>query len=217
MDAPAADDPPRFFHPGLDITTAHNRLPHWDQQGRTYSLTFRLFDSVPASLMREHRLAEEAWRREHPEPWTLEIELDYLRRFQGQIERWLDQGHGGCLLRQPACAEIAAGALGHFEGVRTRLHAWVVMPNHVHVLTEILEGWTVSDVLHSWKGFIANEINHRLHRTGPLWQKGYHDRLIRNWEHFRNVVRYIRRNPAKLRPGCPAKKTRTSPYFICRI
>ncbi len=30
---------------------------------------------------------------------------------------------------------------------------------------------------------------------------GYHDRLIRNWEHFQNVVRYIRRNPAKLRPG----------------
>ena len=37
----------------------------------------------------------------------------------------------------------------------------------------------------------------------PLWQKSYHDRLIRNWDHFSNVVRYIRDNPKKaaLKPG----------------
>lgn len=192
---------PEFFRPDEEIAVGHNRLPHWDQQGRTYSITFRLFDSVPAHLLQAHRLAETAWRKDHPEPWMREVELEYVRTFQGQIERWLDQGHGECLLRRPALAEIVAGALRHFEGVRTRLHSWVVMPNHVHALTELMPGWDLPGLLLSWKGYTASEINKRLNRTGPVWQKGYHDRLIRDWDHFRNVVRYIRRNPAKLRPG----------------
>jgi putative transposase len=75
------------------------------------------------------------------------------------------------------------------------------MPNHVHALTEILEPHTLPSVLHSWKGFTSREINSILNRTGTLWQKGYFDRLIRDWPHFLNVVRYIRRNPVKARLG----------------
>jgi REP element-mobilizing transposase RayT len=49
----------------------------------------------------------------------------------------------------------------------------------------------------------TREINAHLGRRGTLWQKGYFDRLVRDWQHFANVVRYIRRNPAKakLREG----------------
>ena len=55
----------------------------------------------------------------------------------------------------------------------------------------------MAQILKSWKGFTAREINQHLGRSGTVWQKGYHDRLIRDWEHFGNVVRYIRRNPVK--------------------
>lgn len=193
----------KFFPPDAETTIGRNRLPHWDQQGRTYSLTFRLADSVPAHLLRQHRLDEADWRKAHPEPWSPEAELDYHRRFTGAIERWMDQGFGECLLRRPACGKLVADALRHFEGLRTRVHAWVFMPNHVHVLTEILAGHMLADLMESLKGFMSREINQHLGRIGALWQKGYHDRLIRDWEHFGNVVRYIRRNPvkAKLPPG----------------
>ena len=73
------------------------------------------------------------------------------------------------------------------------------MPNHVHVLTEIIEGNTLEDLMESWKGFMSREINAHLGRVGTLWQKGYFDRLIRDWEHFGNVVRYFRQNPIKAR------------------
>lgn len=189
----------KFYSPLAKTTVGHNRLPHWDQQGRTYSLTFRLADSVPADLMRQHRLEEAAWRAQNPEPWAPEVELDYLRRFTGAIERWLDQGHGECVLSRPGCASIIANALLFFEGQRTRLHAWVVMPNHVHVLTEILEGHQLPTLMESWKGYMARSLNAHLGRTGTLWQKGYFDRLIRNWQHFENVVRYFRDNPSKAR------------------
>ena len=189
----------RFFSPEAETVTGRNRVPHWDQQGRTYSLTFRLADSVPAHLLRQHRLDEAEWRAAHPEPWSPEMELEYLRRFTGEIEGWLDLGYGECLLRSPGCADIIAGALQYFEGKRTRLHAWVVMPNHVHVLTEILETHALADLLESWKGFMAREVNKHLGRSGTLWQKGYFDRVIRDWQHFGNVVRYLRRNPVKAR------------------
>jgi putative transposase len=188
---------PQFFNPEKDITIGHNRLPHWDQAGSCYFITFRLFDSVPAPLLKELREAERLWLAAHPQPWSEELEREYLNLFQGQIDRWLDQGYGVCVLRDRSHAQIVARTLAFFEHQRTRLHAWVVMPNHVHVLAEIFKEFSLSEVLKSWKSYTATEINGQLGRTGPLWQKGYHDRLIRNWEHFGNVVRYIRRNPSK--------------------
>ena len=113
---------PRFFNPDEEIEVGHNRLPHWDQQGKCYFITFRLFDSVPAALIREHRLAEAAWLAAHPEPWTPDVEREHLQTFQGQIERWLDQGLGECLLQLPDCAQIVATALGYHEGEIGRAH-----------------------------------------------------------------------------------------------
>jgi REP element-mobilizing transposase RayT len=162
-----------------------------------YALTFRLADSAPAQLWRDLRLEEVEWRERHPEPWSDGIGKEYRRRFTGRVERWLDMNYGECVLRTPGCAAIVAQSLRFFEGTRTRLHAWVVMPNHVHVLAQILEGHTLPRTMASWKGFTAREINRHLGRGGTLWQKGYHDRLIRDWRHFGHAVRYIRQNPRK--------------------
>jgi len=38
-------------------------------------------------------------------------------------------------------------------------------------------------------------------RSGPLWQRDYFDRLVRDEKHFANCVRYIRRNPEKAHLG----------------
>ena len=55
--------------------------------------------------------------------------------FTMRVRRWLDQGHGECILR--AAAELRATMrqlLRHFDGDRYALDSFVVMPNHVHVL-----------------------------------------------------------------------------------
>lgn len=192
-----------FFNPLAEIKIGHNRLPHWDQLGKTYFLTFRLADSLPAELLRRHQAEKEAWLKLHPEPWTAEEESDYHQRFQRQIETWLDQGHGSCVFRDPACARLMADAMLFHENERTVLHAWVVMPNHVHALVTLLQDHQLPEVLQSWKGYTAKQVNAHLGKSGSLWQKSYYDRLIRNAEHLARVVRYIRTNPAKakLRPG----------------
>jgi putative transposase len=187
----------RFFNPYGEIRHTENRLPHWQQEGAVYFITFRLSDAVPAQLRAQWEAERDAWLRYHPEPWTAEIEREYHQRFSAQIERWLDDGHGACFLRRPDCGEIAAETLRHFEGERVVMISFVVMPNHVHALFVQNPVWPLEKLLRSWKGFTARQINKLLERSGNFWQRDYFDRLVRDETHFANCVRYIRRNPEK--------------------
>ena len=187
----------RFFNPYAEIRQTENRLPHWQQEGAIYFITFRLADAIPATL--RHQLDEEraVWLRLHPEPWSEEIERENHKRFSGAIERWLDAGHGSCILRRSECREIVNEALHHFDGDRLALISAVVMPNHVHAIFVQNPQWPLEKILNSWKTFTARRINALLERRGSLWQRDYFDRLVRDQGHFENCVRYIRRNPGK--------------------
>ena len=72
-------------------------------------------------------------------------------RLRGRIERFADQGHGACWLKDARVAEVVQDALLHFDGERYRLLAWVIMPNHVHAVIETLPGFPLDGVIHSWK------------------------------------------------------------------
>ncbi len=187
----------RFFNPYDEIRQGQNRLPHWQQKGAVYFVTFRLADSVPAHLLREWEAERETWTKLHPLPWSPETEREYHRRFSAQFDTLLDASHGSCPLRKPEVAQTVSGALTHFEGERCVQISWVVMPNHVHALFVLRETEKLEGLLHSWKTWTARLINIHLGRSGTLWQKDYFDRLIRDDQHFHRCVRYIRRNPEK--------------------
>ncbi len=192
-----------FFNPYADIRFTGNRLPHWQQEGAVYFVTFRLADAVPHRLRTEWESEREAWLRVHPQPWSAEVEHEYHERFSGAIERWLDAGHGSCVLRRHDCAALVAEALRHFDGERIAQLAWVVMPNHVHTLFVQNGAWPLEKIILSWKGYTARRINALLGRAGGFWQRDYFDRLVRDHKHLANCIRYIRRNPIKagLRDG----------------
>jgi REP element-mobilizing transposase RayT len=193
----------QYFNPRGDMEVWTNRLPHWQQGEAVCFLTFHLADSVPKVLLKRWESERAAWLAHHPTPWTPVIELEYHRRFSAAKERWLDAGHGACVLRAARCREIVAEALEHFNGDRCRQIAWVIMPNHVHALFVLTGTVTLSELVHSWKSWTSNAINAVLSREGTLWQKDYFDRLVRDGRHLDNCIRYIRRNPAraKLREG----------------
>ena len=161
----------------------HSRsyLPHVDGLSRQQFITFRLADSLPKSVLQ--RLAAEL------------PDEDQDSERHTRIEEFLDSGHGSCLLRDHACAEIVEGALLHFANIRYRLIAWVVMPNHVHALIEPRSEHLLADILHAWKSFTANKINRLLGQDGPLWQREYWDRYIRDMEHLQSTFAYIHANP----------------------
>jgi putative transposase len=186
-----------FFNPYADIRFTANRLPHWQQEGAVYFVTFRLADAILQRLREQWESERETWLRLHPEPWSAEIQLEYHKRFSATVERWLDAGHGSRILRRRDCAELVAEALRHFDGERVGLISCVVMPTHVHALFVQRAEWPLEKVVRSWKSFSSRKINSLLGRDGSLWQRDYFDRLVRDQKHFASCVRYIRRNPAK--------------------
>jgi leucyl-tRNA synthetase/REP element-mobilizing transposase RayT len=194
---------PHYLNENEEIEIHRRRLPHWQQPGRAYFVTWRLADSLPADKLKDWQEQREFWLKQHPEPLTPELEKEYHRKFSQTIDTWLDSGSGECLLKDPALAKIVANALHHFDGDRYELDAYVIMPNHVHVLFRIGPDHELPDLLHSWKSFTAKEINKALGRSGEIWQREYWDRIVRDSEHFSNVAKYIADNPghARLREG----------------
>lgn len=192
-----------FFDPWAEIEHTRNRLPHWQQSGATYFVTWRLADSIPKAKLDQHHGERLAWLKFHPRPWTPDVEGEYHRLFSLRIDRFLDAGHGACQLRRGKNAQVLSRALDHFEGRRYSMISYVIMPNHTHLLFSINPVWKIGDLVHSWKRQSAREINRLENRSGALWQKDYFDRLIRDAKHLANCVRYIRNNPGKahLKPG----------------
>lgn len=120
---------------------------------------------------------------------------EYAARFPRRMEEWLDADHGECILRGEASRRCMDGVLGRSEvDGRCRLHAYVVMPNHVHVLCELPDRAGLPALLQEWKGVSAHLLNRLPGRQGAVWQGEYHDRLIRNGEHCRRAVGSIRKN-----------------------
>ncbi len=182
-----------------DIQRTRRNLPHWEQEGATYFVTFRLADAVPARLAKQWREELERWRKFHPEPWDPAATAEYRRRFLQPREDWLDQGHGSCLLRDSRAAEVVAQALQFFDEQHYCLDGFVVMPNHVHVLVQPLTGFHLRDIVHSWKSYTARQLNRLLGRSGTVWMQESFDRIIRDWDALVRCRAYIARNPATAR------------------
>ena len=186
MEHPRSQDEELRESPPLKPVHSRGYLPHWEAGMVAQAITFRLADALPQSLL-------ESWR----------AELERLTTQQGMtqrrqsIETALDQGIGACHLRRPEIAQLAENALLYFDGARYKLHAWTIMPNHVHVLIVPLHGNSLSSIVHSWKSFTAKEANKRLGLSGAFWQEEYFDRMIRDEIHWRYAITYIEQNPVK--------------------
>jgi REP element-mobilizing transposase RayT len=112
------------------------------------------------------------------------------------MDRLLGEARSGPrFLSQPAIAALVADTIENGEAAgRYDNHAWVIMPNHVHLL--LTAHLNVSEVLRSLKGCTARQANLLLHRSGqPFWQDESYDHLVRNIDEFRRIQRYIENNP----------------------
>ena len=84
---------------------------------------------------------------------------------------------------------------------------YVVMPNHVHLILVITAGHigtagrtvcapTVSRVVRGWKEAVTKQIG------VSIWQKSFHDHIIRTETDYLRIWNYIDTNPAKWREDC---------------
>jgi len=148
---------------------------------------------------------------EHPVflTWRLEGSLPRHRPFlsdtlcSGQafaaLDRLLDEARTGpTYLRQPAIADLVveairfnADSIGHYA-----LHAFVVMPNHVHLL--VTPAVALPKLTKSLKGITAKRANAMLGSTGrSFWQAESWDRVVRDGREFGRIQNYIEQNPVR--------------------
>ena len=79
----------------------------------------------------------------------------------------------------------------------TKTLAFVVMPDHVHWLIQLLDDTQLSKVLQMVKSVSGHQLNNYLGRRGRFWQCGYHDHALRKEEAIINAARYIVANPIR--------------------
>jgi REP element-mobilizing transposase RayT len=168
----------------------HSRgyLPHFDGRALPQFITLHLADSVPGTVI---------------ERWKQELDTQNSERdkglLQNRIQKYADQGYGEAYLKDPRLAEMVQDTLLKDDGQQYRLSAWVVMPNHVHLLITRFDNYTLSDIMQSFKSITSHKANKTLRRSGQFWMLDYFDRYTRNAEHYRKTIAYIENNPMKAR------------------
>jgi REP element-mobilizing transposase RayT len=75
--------------------------------------------------------------------------------------------------------------------------AYVIMPDHLHLLFKLLEPVPLSKVLQRFSQYTGRQIGLRLERQGGIWQESYFDRAIRNEDELQRAFAYIKNNPVK--------------------
>ena len=157
---------------------SQRRLPHIYAVGQPLFVTFRLCGSLPVG-------------REFPSESMTSGEAFVA------MDRLLDTARFGPIhLKRPEVACLIRDSIQHCSQADCDLHAWVIMPNHVHLL--FTPHTNVSSLLCNLKGYSARRANQLLNSTGqPFWQNESYDRLVRNGEEFRRIEGYILNNPVK--------------------
>jgi putative DNA methylase len=162
------------------MTLSRRRLPQVSETDRAVFLTWRLHDSLPA-----HRLFPPG----SPTSGEAFAAMDRL------LDTLLS---GPTYLRQPAVAEMVVEAIQY--GAETlrhyTLHAFVVMPNHVHLL--VTPAVPLPRLTKSLKGITAKRANAILGLTGvTFWQDESYDHVVRSQREFARIRSYIEDNPAR--------------------
>lgn len=184
-----------------EITVATGDLPHWHQDGKYQFVTFRLTDSLPQTKIVDLRRIIDQFAVAHPRPWTEDVKKEYWRLIGPVESKLLDNGYGNCILKDPRIRKVVSDAILYQDGQNYHVLSFVIMPNHVHMLIQLIGDSPIMEVMHSIKSYTANKINKTLDRKGIVWKKEYFDRMIRTESHLHNCLEYIRDNPKYLREG----------------
>lgn len=192
-----------------------SRLPHFQQPGQAYFITWSLNDAVPSkalirytNTLREIKSQIGYQKRIKAEKNIIDnlVHKYYMYRSK-YIKAYDDLLHVSKKpfvdLSKTANINILQEAFHFFEGKKLFNFAWAIMPNHVHWVLQLLqkdgtgEPVYLEDIMRSIKRFSAVEINKSEGRKGKLWQKESFDTTIRNDIHLYNAIKYTINNPVK--------------------
>ena len=177
------------------------RLPRWEAQGAVYDLSFHLADSVPSEQLAIWREKREQLQIVLSDPSGSETAKAACRSemsevYNEHVERYLAAGHGECLLRDRVAAEAVAQVLEHDNGRLYALHAYTIMPNHLHIIVGGFNDTTLMKAtIDQWKRISAHAVNRVLGRSGDVWRRDAFTRIIRDRDEYVAKLKYAWNNP----------------------
>jgi putative transposase len=77
------------------------------------------------------------------------------------------------------------------------LLAWVLMPDHLHLLITLSASGSLQSVVQKLKSNTARELKRYDLSLGKVWASAFHDRALRKEEDLREVARYLVLNPVR--------------------
>jgi putative transposase len=97
------------------------------------------------------------------------------------------------LFRNRRWADLFMNVLHSYRGRGYLLHDYVLMPDHFHVL--VTPDTTLERAVQFIKGGFSFRAKRNLGSSMEIWQRGFSDHRIRDWNDFKIHVGYINRNP----------------------
>ncbi|WP_320167735.1 transposase [Mangrovibacterium marinum] len=192
-----------------------NDLPHFQQPGQAYFVTWCLLESVPPKACARYtkRLQEldnqlQMLKQQRASSYVInKILADYRstrKKYVAAYNRLLDLGtHPTINLVSAENLPIMRQTLSFWNDKRIENIAFCVMPNHVHWVLRTLpvdeagKPVYLQDLMHSVKKFMATQINQLAGRRGSIWQPENFDTTIRDDVHLYRSVMYTLNNPVK--------------------
>lgn len=183
----------------------HRKLPHFQPSEATFFVTFRLAGSVPVETLRRLRKNYDLVEKGIPAQSDLtererrELIYGAQKRLFAATDEFLDtHPNEPYWLKEKKVAEIAAEAMHFRDGQQYELHAYTIMPNHVHMLmTLLLKAPVLHKVMQDLKKYSGLHCNRQIGREGQFWENESYDHVVRSEEEFFRILNYILLNPVK--------------------
>jgi putative transposase len=95
-------------------------------------------------------------------------------------------------------ADLFLDVLYHCRSLRKyRLHEFVVMPDHFHLLLTVNAEMSIEKAVQLMKGGFAFRAGRELGFSAPVWQKGFSEIRVDEREAFSKMREYIHSNPVR--------------------
>ena len=105
---------------------------------------------------------------------------------------------GRSLFRLPEIAEIILETLFVYrDRAAYLLHEFVVMPDHLHLMLTPGPATSLEKAIQLIKGGSSNRVHKARNQKMEIWQVGFHDWTIRDYNDWQTKVEYIHENPVR--------------------
>ena len=190
-------------------------LPHFQQPGQDYFVTWILKGSVPkkaveaySKKMEELKNEIDILKRNNADVRAVEnSKRDYYiirKKYIAYVDEILDTKMDNTVdLSRPDILKIIYDTLTFWENKRIGNYCFCVMPNHIHWVLRVFEQdhnnkpVYLEEIMHSVKLFSSRQINILENRNGNLWNKESFETTIRDTKHLYNAIEYTLNNPLK--------------------